>query len=534
MQEQPIPGTQEPATIVRGPVTENGHHAPAETTAPEADTKTQALSMRAGVSHSLPENGAIVEAGERSPALPSDDPPRRFSRAGTWGFRIGLPLLTAIVCGASSYVVASHLPKSYRAETTLMFNSVGNQGAASIIGQLNGLGVNSPPTDSAGSVPILSGMLSSPQVASGPNTAISVMSSLRCRTMVAQACHLDTRWNLPLPKVVERLTDVVAIGVDKNGFLSIEATDNDPRLAASIDQAYITSLKSLAIRYSGLSARSNREFVESQLGAARTQLTGMENDLVRAQERSGQALSADAAKLPDTLQDLDNQATQARIDLAQTDAQIQSQIQAANKTYHSSLALPARAPYAQQSRQRLQDLETQYAVANATLGDQNPDLILLKAKLDAARAEVKSEVQNELSSVKSGIAPDVIALYTTRASLQARVAGLSSARQTLQAKVSALPQAQMVNARLASQVETQRGVVQTLQGQLTWAKLAEQRELPTFQVMDEPTPPTEPFAPRIPFITALSTVAGFLLGIAMLVGRGVSQVVPLSRDLTLR
>lgn len=527
MQEQTTPGSQEPVPAGHGTVTENGSHASGE-------AKTRELSERKPHSLSRPENGAIVEGGDYSPEVHAGDTPRRFSTGRSWGFRVGLPILTAAVCGLASYGVASHLPKAYRAETTLWFPSVGNQGAASIIGELNGLGLNQAPTDTAGSVPILSGMLNSPQVASGPNTAISVMSTLRCRTIVAQTCHLDKRWHLPMPKVLQRLTEVVAIGVDKNGFLAIEATDSDPHLAARIDQAYIDALHSLATHYSAMPARTNREFVQTQLDAAKTELTGLENTLVAAQQRSGHALSADAAKLPDTLMDLDNQATQARVDLGATDAQIQWQIEAAKKTYHSSLNLPARAPYAQQSRQRLQDLETQYAVANATLGVDNPDLLLLKAKLDAARTEVRSEVRDELSSVKSGIAPDVIALYTTRASLQARLNGLNSARQSLQSKVASLPQAQMQNTRLASQVEAQRGLVQTLRGQLTWAKLAEQRDIATFEVMDPPAAPVEPFSPRVGFITALSTVAGFLLGIALLVGRSVMQVVPVSRDLTLR
>ncbi len=86
-----------------------------------------------------------------------------------------------------------------------------------------------------------------------------------------------------------------------------------------------------------------------------------------------------------------------------------------------------------------------------------------------------------------------------------------------------MPSLQMQQTQLSSDIQVNQQLVTTLQGEVWRARIAEDRNLPTFMVVDAAGVPTEPYAPRIAFVTACAAVAGLMLCLAWNVARSVMR-----------
>lgn len=468
------------------------------------------------------------EVVREAPApLPSSEPV--FPPRGQgWGRALGLPLLAALVCGAAAFGVGLVLPPAYHAETTLYFNSGGDPTAASIIGTLSGGGALPSPADRSGNVPLLGGLMTSPQIASGPNTAIAVLDSDRCRDLVIKDCALKSRWHETKRATVrQRLDDAVSFGVDKNGLLAVEVIDRNPQLAAKIARSYIKNLKAISVKMSAGRSRENRQFVQRQLHEAKTEQALDEARMLTLQQRNTRinplATGAAAAKIGDVYAQLFADQFKAQNELAATNAQIAKQRALAKASLSESANLPAETPYGQVARAQLRTLETQFAADKETLGPDNPDFQAHQAQLNAARTQVKSEVGRAVHALQKGISADTALLYATQASLQARRDGLNQAVRKIEKALEALPDAQMREARLTAEIKLDQAQVASLVTNLSQARMAEQRDAATFQVMDAPDVPDEPYAPRKKFLIAFAALAGFLLVLAWRAGQAVMQ-----------
>ncbi|BDI28894.1 hypothetical protein CCAX7_009450 [Capsulimonas corticalis] len=436
-----------------------------------------------------------------------------------------LPLGLAVVAGVVAFGVASVLPKQYRTESTLYFPSAGDSGAGSIISALNGFGGGGV-GDKGGSVGLLGGMISSPQVASGPNTSIAILTSVRCQTQVAQICHLQEHYHTTrMPIVLKMLTAASTFAVNKNGLLQVEIADQDPHVAAAINQAYLDTLKSIATDLSVDVSRRNRIFIEERLKTQRAKLTAQESLYSEMQKSPTQALTGTAGsdKLVSAYVELQTQANQAAIDLSAVDARIRWQTGVAKAASGPSLDAASVIPKVQPSVERLRGLESRFSIAQATLGPDNPDYRYLQIQVELARREVRSEVERELNQTQSGIAPEVSTLYATRAALQAQHDGLNRSLTQLKDKVVAIPVTKMREAHMTAEVETGEKLVAMLETEAERARLAEARDSTTFEVIDPPTPPDEPFAPRRAFIAGIAALAGFLLGLAWLAAKSLGK-----------
>lgn len=433
-----------------------------------------------------------------------------------------VPLLTALVAGIVAFVIVSALPKQYRAEATLIFPSSGDSGAGSLISAINGLSQTGS-IDSGGSVGLLGGLLSSPQVGNGPNTSIAVLSSLNCRTRVANICDLTDYWHTTMPNAVKRMNDIANFGIDKQGLLAIEVVDSNPVKAAQVTDAYLTVLKELDTELSLNPSRRNRIFIDARLKEFRTRVNAEEDLLANLQRKKTETLTESAAApvLITSFSELEQQLNTATINLAAVDARIDWNNHVADLTAKSGTNLPTTVTFAQVPREQLRQLESQLAVATATLGPDNPQLKYLKIQTNAARRQTQLEIQREVNALQSGIAPETTALYATKLGLEAQKDGIENALTVVQSRLEQIPRSTMEEERLTTTIKTNATIVALLAEEDEKARLAEQRDATTFEVVDAATPPTEPFGPRRGYITAFAMVAGLLLGLAWLAARSV-------------
>ena len=446
-----------------------------------------------------------------------------------------LPIWLALVAGGICFIVTTLLPKTYRSEASLYFPA-GGDNTTGLLSAVGGLSRFGNPTERGGQVSLFGGALVSPQVASAPQTAIAVLSSRRLRDRVCDKLGLDRKWRLPRYKTVKRLGSVTSLAVDKNGLLGLTVDDSDPSLAAAIGHEHIEQLRTLAKELSlGLSTR-NRQFLEGRLATVRQRLSSLERSAVKAAEREPNAAVASGGmtKAAESAVQLQMDRAKAQIALDSVRAQLDWQSTTLDKALRSGVELPAHAEIAQVERARLTDLEAKFAVARAQYGPDHPQLRLLTEELANARTQLDREMRREARALSVGVAPEVAALRARIAAGEAQVAGLDRALSGVQQRLSGLPRRQLERERLQQEIKALRSLIEYLETEAERARVAETRESTTFEVIDAPEVPVEPVSPRRMFSSALSALAGMLLGLAWLVGRSVSRDSMLDRVVTVR
>lgn len=114
---------------------------------------------------------------------------------------------------------------------------------------------------------------------------------LKSRTV---ADHLIDRFDLKkvykqkrYVETEEQLASDSLISLGKEGFISIEVTQKDPKLAADLVNAYVDELKKLSQELAISEASQRRLFYEGQLASAKDKLSNAEVELRKTQESSG-------------------------------------------------------------------------------------------------------------------------------------------------------------------------------------------------------------------------------------------------------
>lgn len=458
-----------------------------------------------------------------------DDPhivPSRAARKGSVLAKLGLPIAVALGCGIAGFVVCGILPKTYRVNTTVYFPVAGGgDSAAGLIGKVIGGGAGGAAADLAGgaassdvgSISLLGGMFEEPQVASGSQTAIAVLDSVRCREAVADDLNLAQQWHMKKRSdVLATLQGMVTYGVDKNNLLDIEVDDTNPQQGVQIANSYLTNLQKIANDLSTSYSRRNRIFIEQETARVRAKLDQDQARLVAEQTSGGATmLGMDAPdKLAGEYLDLQDRETEAQITLDGADKQIDWMVHAANLTVKNSMELPRDMPVAQETRDQLRGLEAQFAYAKETLGPDNPDYNALKLRVETARSEMTQEVQREAAALKEGISPQVANLYANKVDLEAQRDGLVDADQKMQKVLLAMPAVEVRTARLQSEIKLSSTTLGMLDAEGEKARIAEQRDMASFLVVDAPELPEDPFKPRIGTTVLICLAAGFLIGCA--------------------
>lgn len=163
-------------------------------------------------------------------------------------------------------------PNLYTAKTVLMPPQQASSSASALLGQLGGLagmaggalGVKNP-----GDLYI--GMLKSHMIEDALIKRFNLMEVYEAKTME------------PVRAALEGST-VIAAG--KDGFITVEYSDKDPKLAAAIANAYVEELDSLVRAQAAREALGRKQFYEKQLGDVRANLGRAELEMKVFQEQN--------------------------------------------------------------------------------------------------------------------------------------------------------------------------------------------------------------------------------------------------------
>ena len=331
--------------------------------------------------------------------------------------------------------------------------------------------------------------------------------------------------------------------------LRVSASAGDPEEAALIASVYMREYRELTGETNRAQIRATREFLEEQVMRREAELSGIEAALERYLTGNNAAgLEAQTSARVGQISQLQSQLDAARVNVQTAQARLaalQSDLASVPRRLEASAAAAATTSpqeIAQLDRQiaDLENLINQIYLRNPELrGNPNahPDLRQMTGELERLRAE-----RQRLGGAQAGAAVASGGLDLTsqggngqayvaelqrqisaeRAALQgarAQVGTLSSRLGATQAELRAIPDQQISVDRLQRQRQQAATLVATLTDQLERARVAEQAELGTTQVVREVQTPTRPTKPNVPLNTGLGLLLGFMVGLAAAAAR---------------
>ena len=172
-------------------------------------------------------------------------------------------------------VVSLIMPNIYTAETVIMPPREAPSTASMMFGQLSSLGGMSPAAAMLGMKnpsDLYVTMLKSRSIADALITRFKLKALYDAKTMKATRKELE---------------DQSKITAAKDGFITIEYSNKDPQLAATITNAYVEELRSLSQNLALTEASRRRLFLEQQLTASKLALENAERSLKESQEKTG-------------------------------------------------------------------------------------------------------------------------------------------------------------------------------------------------------------------------------------------------------
>jgi len=417
------------------------------------------------------------------------------------------------------------IPPTFEATTTLIFPQPEptaptvflptTEGGLSKAASLVGLGGNQEPTD--------------------PYLAI-----LKSRTIAERAVY---KFNLQdgyktdtLEQTIKRLQDNVKPEVTKEGLIQLTVdfrgtcpflswfkkqspaspADDARQMAADIANFYIDALSEFTQREVFLhTATKYRSYVEEQLEKSREELRKAEEALRSYKEQKG------VVSLPDEVKGALDNIAKLEADKVVTDAhlkEVEARVnlitkQIVEETKAPLQNVPAHSPFVQELRNKLVSQESGLALATKEFGPSHPKVIKLEMELEESKKQLNDELSRVLSSVKSKLAPELIDWEQERIATSARSAAEANVLSQLKARGGAVPAKETELTRRARDVEVLSGVYTLLADESEKARMAEAKEVITYQVLDRALPPDRKSRPRTGLNMALAGFLGLFVGI---------------------
>jgi tyrosine-protein kinase Etk/Wzc len=296
--------------------------------------------------------------------------------------------------------------------------------------------------------------LSMPSLTPQRDMFVSVLKSRTMAQDVVQRFDLQTRYEALLQSdAIRRLSGMTTVTLSKDGVISVEVEETDPKLAAEVANFYVTNLDRMLTRFATTEARKQRVFIADRL-------TETERELRRAEEalRHFQETNKVIA--------LQEQARGA----AETAAQLKGEIMAS---------------------------EVQLEVMRKFATDANPDVVKVKQRIQ--------EMKRHLSGMQ----------YGKGWVLPAETRNPGEPRNEIYVPFVQVPELGMELARLMRDAKVQETVYTLLTQQLEQAKIAEVSDMLTVQALDKAVPADRKSKPKTVINMAIAGITSLFVGILL-------------------
>ncbi len=300
--------------------------------------------------------------------------------------------------------------------------------------------------------------------------------------------------------LIRRFKNHLNVGLIRSSRLvEVSFEDGDPARAAAV-------VNSLARNYVEYNFRKQYE-ATTQASEWMTQ----ELDTLKAKvEKSQQAMvSYETANAAINIDDKQNVTLQKLADLTRqlTDAQgdrIQKESLYRLATGKEHLPAAVQSEFLGRLRERLAELNDQYAATKSQFGSSWPTVIALKSRLEQTRQQIEQEEQRLLGKLRSE--------YLTAVDRQA---GVSRAVNQQKKEATRLNQLGIQYSILKREAESNQNLYNILLQRMKEAGVSAGLRASNIHIVDRALPPIEPVRPRPTLNIAISLIVGLVLGITV-------------------
>jgi tyrosine-protein kinase Etk/Wzc len=294
--------------------------------------------------------------------------------------------------------------------------------------------------------------LSIPSFTPQRDMLVAILKSRSMAKDVVDRFHLKERYAAKFDgDAIGRLQKATAISLSRDGIISVKVDETDPQLAADIANFYAANLDRMLTRFGITEAGRQRVFIAARLAETEQDLRQAEEALRRFQE-THKAIS---------LQEQAKGAVEAA-------AQLKGEIMAS---------------------------EVQLEVMRNFATEANPEVIKLKRRIE--------ELKRHLGQMQ----------YGKGWVLPAEDHNPGEPRKEIYVPFVEVPEVGLELARLTRNMKVHETIFTLLTQHLEQAKIAEARNMPVVQMLDQAVPADWKSKPKIKLNMAIAGLTGFLLGV---------------------
>ena len=422
---------------------------------------------------------------------------------------IGISLLV----GGATYAGTYLIKRTYQSDEVFYFPQA--QASNSPLQMLKDAGGSG---GEDGSVSLLNGMLNSPNVGAGPQTASGIVTSHTAIRDCVDQLGLDKSWGLSKDEAYDQLDKWTDAKVDKNGMLDVTATAESPDEAVNILKNLEGYLSKRSDALTVNVSHSNRVYLEQRVADAEKQVNKIQQQLVDTMRTSPLADIDDLMKSYFAAREDLQKAQVAEVAGASRLAALEKdskRLAAAGDSFPNNLItmstlntdLKALSDEIQTRQIALQDAMTNFT-------KDSPEY--KTAIRNAANTEKisKSLVSAGKQAVNSGLTPQLIQAHSDLDALKSSSDQFAKILADFESKAIQAPKQYADVSRMKLEFNGAMKDYGLLREQLEMAKLAESRDPMRFAVLDQPFPNPKPVGPRRGLISAVAFILAGLFQLA--------------------
>jgi uncharacterized protein involved in exopolysaccharide biosynthesis len=423
---------------------------------------------------------------------------------------LGISLLVA----GATYGCTFLMKRTYQSDEVLYFPQAQGSGG-SILDSLKNGGVD---VDS-GSVRLMNGMLLSPYVGAGPQTASGIITSHTAIRNCVDELGLDRSWGLSKNEAYDQLDKWTDAKVDKNGMLAITATAQSPQESVDILKNLEKYLNTRSDELTVNVSRSNREYLEKRVESAGLEVNRIQNALVVTMKSSPMADMDDLMKsyfsAREDLQkaQVAEAAGESRIAILEADSK--KLVSGSDAFPNNLLTMSAVNTDTKALSDEIQNRQLALQDAMANFTKDSPEYKAAVRNAKNAEDVTKTIVKASRNAVAEGLTPALIEARSDLTALKSSTQRSEAILADFEKNAMQAPGQYAEVSRKKLEFDEAMKAYGMLRQQLEIARLAESRDPSRFAVLDEPYPNPKPIGPRRGLISAVAFVLVGLLQLAL-------------------
>lgn len=420
-------------------------------------------------------------------------------------------VVPGIVAAVTGIWTLCFVPRTYLSTTALLMPLPLGGGGTSALQQL------------AGNIPGGLGALVPSLPGGALDTYKAILDSATVAERVNAGCSVP-RWVHSVTKTsVDPKAQLLRISVMVSGTpqlplrrdLRLGRNDTQAKVfSQKIARAYVRELGTFIDQSALFKAKQNRVFVQEQKAKAEAELRKAEAALAAFQQRHR------TVSLPDEIQatlksqaELEADRVAADVSLREASAQIAERLRQTKAVGDAVRedSLPENSPAVARWVKMLRDTELDLSTKKHQFADEHPEVKRLRLEVEAIKRNLREEVVRIQRAANLGVGADLADLEVSRIAAATRRSALSQVLSQMESQLTSLPPTMTDAARLKRDLEVKEEVFKLLAVQEVNTRIAEARDVPKLQVLDEAKVPEAKCKPSAVRNTMLAGITGLFL-----------------------